>query len=99
MHAKITRPRLSHAVARLEKDGLVRCEDAPSDKRGKFTVLTEQGLKALRRAAPGHTAAVQHALFNRLTLLQQQSLGEIMQTIAYGLHMDKAGADLPWLRK
>ena len=98
MRTKITRSRLSRAVARLEKNGLVRREDVASGKRGKFSVLTEQGLEVLRRAAPGHATAVRNALFDRLTFQQQQSLGEIMQTVADGLQMDKAGADLPWLR-
>ncbi|MEV5953707.1 MarR family transcriptional regulator [Streptomyces sp. NPDC051987] len=98
MRAKITRSRLSHAVARLEKNGWVRREDCPSDKRGQFAVLTDAGAKVLRRTAPGHVAAVRQALFERLTPEQQQALGEIMQIVAEGLQPDEAGADLPWLR-
>ncbi|MFJ3337746.1 MarR family winged helix-turn-helix transcriptional regulator [Streptomyces sp. NPDC086766] len=97
-NAKITRSRLSHAVARLEKNGWVRREDCPSDKRGQFAVLTEEGRDVLRRTAPGHVAAVRQALFDRLTPEQQKSLGEIMQIVAEGLQPDEAGADLPWLR-
>ncbi|MFD7137046.1 MarR family winged helix-turn-helix transcriptional regulator [Streptomyces sp. NPDC059894] len=96
--AKITRSRLSHAVARLEKNGWVRREDCPSDKRGQFAVLTDQGMETLRSAAPGHVAAVRNALFDRLTPEQQKSLGEIMEIVAEGLQPDEAGADLPWLR-
>ncbi|MEU6348165.1 MarR family transcriptional regulator [Streptomyces sp. NPDC047072] len=98
MHAKITRSRLSHAIARLERNGWVRREDCPSDKRGQFAVLTEQGLQVLERAAPGHVAAVRNAVFDRLTPEQQKSLGEIMQIVAEGLQPNEAGADLPWLR-
>lgn len=98
MHTKITRSRLSHAVTRLEKNGLVRRDFSSSDGRGKFTVLTEHGLDVLRQSAPGHATAVRNALFDRLSFQQQQSLGEIMQTVADGLQMNKAGADLPWLR-
>ncbi|MEU0677978.1 MarR family transcriptional regulator [Streptomyces sp. NPDC006172] len=98
MQAKITRSRLSHAVARLEKNGWVRREDCPSDKRGQFAVLTEQGLEMLKSAAPGHVNAVRNALFDRLTPEQQKSLGEIMEIIAEGLQPNEAGADLPWLR-
>ncbi|GHF96516.1 MarR family winged helix-turn-helix transcriptional regulator [Streptomyces thermodiastaticus] len=95
---KITRSRLSHAVARLEKNGWVRREDCPSDKRGQFAVLTDEGHEVLRRTAPGHVAAVRQALFDRLTPEQQQSLGEIMRIVAEGLQPKEAGADLPWLR-
>ncbi|MFF6995734.1 MarR family winged helix-turn-helix transcriptional regulator [Streptomyces sp. NPDC008313] len=98
MNAKITRSRLSHAIARLEKSGWVRREDCPSDKRGQFAVLTDEGRAELRRTAPGHVAAVRQALFDRLSPEQQKTLGEIMQIVAEGLQPKEAGADLPWLR-
>ncbi|MGW1542564.1 MarR family winged helix-turn-helix transcriptional regulator [Streptomyces sp. NPDC002309] len=98
MSAKITRSRLSHAVARLEKNGWVRREDCPADKRGQFAVLTEGGMDVLKRSAPGHVAAVRQSLFERLTPEQQKSLGEIMRIVAEGLQPSEAGADLPWLR-
>ncbi|WP_424855181.1 MarR family winged helix-turn-helix transcriptional regulator [Streptomyces sp. SAI-170] len=96
--AKITRSRLSHAIARLEKNGWVRREDCPSDKRGQFAVLTDAGFEVLRRTAPGHVTAVRQALFDRLNPEQQKSLGEIMEIVAEGLQPADAGADLPWLR-
>lgn len=96
--AKITRSRLSRAVARLEKQGWVRREDCSSDKRGQFAVLTEEGFDVLRRAAPGHVDAVRQAVFDRLSPEQQKSLGEIMRIVAEGLQPGDAGADLPWLR-
>ncbi|MEU9186591.1 MarR family transcriptional regulator [Streptomyces sp. NPDC048484] len=98
MKAKITRSRLSHAIARLEKNGWVRREDCPSDKRGQFAVLTDEGDEVLKRIAPGHVAAVRQALFDRLTSEQQKALGEAMLLIAEGLQPNEAGADLPWLR-
>ncbi|MFJ5777888.1 MarR family winged helix-turn-helix transcriptional regulator [Streptomyces sp. NPDC093094] len=98
MDAKITRSRLSHAIARLEKNGWVRREDCPSDKRGQFAVLTDEGFEVLRGTAPGHVTAVRQALFDRLSPEQQKSLGEIMEIVAEGLQPTDAGADLPWLR-
>lgn len=98
MRSKITRSRLSHAIARLEKNGWVRREDCPSDKRGQFAVLTDEGAEVLGRTAPGHVAAVRQALFERLTPEQQKALGEIMEIVAEGLQPNEAGADLPWLR-
>ncbi|MGW0906880.1 MarR family winged helix-turn-helix transcriptional regulator [Streptomyces sp. NPDC002853] len=97
-NTKITRSRLSHAIARLEKNGWVRREDCPSDKRGQFAILTDDGYEVLRRTAPGHVTAVRQALFDRLTPEQQKSLGEIMVIVAEGLQPKEAGADLPWLR-
>lgn len=95
---KITRSRLSHAVARLEKNGWVAREECPSDKRGQFAALTDEGYEVLRRTAPGHVAAVRQALFDRLTPEQVQQLGTIMRTIAEGLEPADPDADLPWLR-
>lgn len=98
MYAKITRSRLSHAIARLEKNGWVRREDCPDDKRGQFAVLTDAGLQVLQQTAPGHVEAVRQAMFDRLTPEQQKALGEIMRIVAEGLQPSEAGADLPWLR-
>ncbi len=97
-NAKITRSRLSHAIARLEKNGWVRREECPSDKRGQNAVLTDDGYAMLRRSAPGHVEAVRQAMFDRLTPEQVRSLGEIMRAIATGLEPEDTDADLPWLR-
>ncbi|MFJ9108792.1 MarR family winged helix-turn-helix transcriptional regulator [Streptomyces sp. NPDC102283] len=97
-NAKITRSRLSHAIARLEKNGWVRREDCPSDKRGQNAVLTDDGHEMLRRSAPGHVEAVRQAMFDRLTPEQVSSLGEIMRVLATGLEPEGTDADLPWLR-
>ncbi len=96
--AKITRSRLSHAVARLEKNGWVRREDCPSDKRGQFALLTEEGMEVLRRTAPGHVEAVRQAMFDRLSPEQVEQLGTIMRVMAEGLEPTDPDADLPWLR-
>lgn len=95
-NAKITRSRLSHAVARLEKNGWVRRENCPQDKRGQNAHLTDEGLRVLEKAAPGHVAAVRGALFDRLTAEQVRQLAEICRVVADGLQPE--GADLPWLR-
>jgi len=95
--AKITRSRLSHAVARLEGNGWLRRESCPSDRRGQVAVLTDAGFEELVRTAPGHVAAVRSAIFDRLTPEQTERLGEISRIISAGLHQPE-GADVPWLR-
>ncbi|GHB41889.1 MarR family transcriptional regulator [Streptomyces xanthochromogenes] len=97
-NSKITRSRLSHAVTRLEKNGWVRREDCPSDKRGQLAILTDAGYEVLERTAPGHVAAVRQAMFDRLSPVQVDQLGEIMRVMAQGLQPTDAKADLPWLR-
>ncbi|MEU4270989.1 MarR family transcriptional regulator [Streptomyces sp. NPDC026092] len=96
--AKITRSRLSHAVARLEKNGWVVRQDCPSDKRGQFAHLTDEGFEVLKRTAPGHVGAVRQAMFDRLSPEQVAQLGEIMKVMAEGLQPTGPDADLPWLR-
>ena len=73
--------RLSHAVARLEENGWVRRERHPTDRRGALAVLTDLGFEALRRAAPGHVAAVRAALFDRLTPDQVRQLRSLFSTL------------------
>ncbi|AWK09534.1 MarR family transcriptional regulator [Streptomyces spongiicola] len=97
-HAKITRSRLSHAIARLEKNGWVRREDCPNDRRGQNACLTDEGFEVLGKAAAGHVSAVRQALFDRLSAEQVRQLGEITRIVAEGLQPDGTGADLPWLR-
>lgn len=96
--AKITRSRLSHAIARLEQHGWVQREDCPSDKRGQNAFLTDLGNDVLKRSAPGHVAAVRQAIFDRLSPEQVDQLGEIMRVMAEGLQPEGTGADLPWRR-
>ncbi|MBM9505096.1 MarR family winged helix-turn-helix transcriptional regulator [Actinacidiphila acididurans] len=94
---KITRSRLSHAVARLEGNGWLRRESCASDRRGQVCVLTDAGYEELVRTAPGHVTAVRTAIFDRLTPEQTAALGQISRIIADGLH-EPHGSDVPWLR-
>ncbi len=80
-----SRSRLSHAVARLEEAGWVRRRDCPTDKRGSFAMLTDEGFAALEAAAPGHVTEVRERLFDQLTPEQVEQLGEISAAILRGL--------------
>jgi DNA-binding MarR family transcriptional regulator len=80
-----SRSRLSHAVARLEEAGWVRRRECPTDKRGSFAMLTDEGYAALEAAAPGHVTEVRERLFDQLTPEQVEQLGEISRAIQRGL--------------
>lgn len=80
-----SRSKLSHAVARMESSGWIHRSSCPTDKRGSFAALTPAGLDVLRRAAPGHVAAVRRRLFDVLTPEQVTALGEISAAIMSGL--------------
>jgi DNA-binding MarR family transcriptional regulator len=96
---KITRSRLTYAVGRLEKDGLVRREGCASDRRGSIAVLTDEGMAAVERAAPGHVGTVRAALFDHLTPEQVGQVEEIFSRVAGVLQDGRDGGEVPWLRR
>ncbi|GAB3205767.1 MarR family winged helix-turn-helix transcriptional regulator [Marinactinospora thermotolerans] len=87
----VSKSRLSHQVARLERDGYVRREHCSEDRRGAWAVLTEQGREAIRAAAPGHVALVRASLFDRLNPEQVKHLTEIMDVLERGLRESENG--------
>lgn len=84
-NAYFSRSRLSHAVARLERRGLVRRETCDTDRRGTFAVLTPTGRKALEAAAPGHVEDVRRFLFDHLGPDDVAALHRIFDRVRLGL--------------
>nr|QEO73943.1 MarR family transcriptional regulator [uncultured bacterium] len=80
-----SRSRLSHAVARLEKEGWVERRACPSDRRGSVAALTDTGFAVLEKAAAGHVTAVREHLFDVLTPEQLRALAEISRAVDAGL--------------
>jgi DNA-binding MarR family transcriptional regulator len=93
--AGYSQSRLSHAVARLEEEGLILRETCPSDRRAVHATLTDQGRALIERAAPGHVDAVRAMVFDRLSPEQTAALVEITQVIYAGLVADGSAAALP----
>lgn len=80
--------RLSHAVARLEKNGWVQRRKHPTDRRTTLAQLTDAGHAVLVEAAPGHVEAVRRHLFDRLTREQVKLLYDVFATVHEGLDPD-----------
>ncbi len=80
--------RLSHAIARLERDGLVRRTRCASDKRGVHVVLTDAGTDLLQRAAPAHVTTVRDLAFAKLSAEQSAALADATRTIWQSLVAD-----------
>ncbi|MER6540577.1 MarR family winged helix-turn-helix transcriptional regulator [Streptomyces sp. 900105755] len=102
--SKITRSRLTYAVTRLEKDGLIRREDCQWDKRSSFAILTDEGMAVLERTAPGHVETVRAAVFDHLSAEQVEQLEGISSAIARALEGDEStprptSDELPWRRR
>ncbi|MFV2195188.1 MarR family winged helix-turn-helix transcriptional regulator [Nocardiopsis sp. LOL_012] len=73
--------RLSHAVARMEADGLVRRRKREGDRRTTVVTLTDTGMERLERAAPGHVSEVRRVLFDVLDREQVDRLREISEAM------------------
>lgn len=74
-----SKSRVSHQIARLEKDGLVRREECPSDGRGVFAVLTDCGRRALEAAAPTHLEGVRADFVDQLSLGEREVLTRVFE--------------------
>lgn len=61
------RSRLSHHLRRMELRELIVKEECPSDGRGAFVRITQQGRAALTAAAPGHLTAVRRVFLDGAT--------------------------------
>lgn len=58
--------RLSHVVTRLEKQGWVRREACPNDRRATNAVLTDAGFAHIEAHAPAHVEEVRSQVFDAL---------------------------------
>jgi DNA-binding MarR family transcriptional regulator len=80
-HMRWLPSRLSHHVTRMERRGLVRREATAGDRRGAVVVLTDQGWRTIREAAPTHVASVRRHFVDRLTPEQLAALGDIAEAL------------------
>jgi DNA-binding MarR family transcriptional regulator len=82
--------RLSHHLTRMERRGLVRREECPTDKRGAYVVLTDEGRERIETAAPMHVAEVRRWFVDVLAPEQLAALGEITTQLLGGLEPAEA---------
>ncbi len=67
--------RLSHQVTRMESRGLVRREECPTDLRGTWVVISDEGHQAAGRGMHGHDEVLREH-FASLSDREQDELGE-----------------------
>jgi len=79
--------RLSKHLTRMAARGLVARRDCHDDRRGAFVELTDEGLAAIRAAAPDHAALVKDVFFDGLSDDQVRQLRTICATV-----LDRLGA-------
>jgi DNA-binding MarR family transcriptional regulator len=80
--AMLSRSRLSHRIKVMEKEGWVRREPCPDDKRGSFAIMTPKGWKAIVAAAPDHVASVRSRFLDVIDREDQKALAEIFERVA-----------------
>jgi DNA-binding MarR family transcriptional regulator len=73
--------RLSKHLSRMAARGLVARRDCHDDRRGAFVELTDEGLAAIRAAAPDHAALVKDVFFDGLSREQVRELGKICAVV------------------
>ena len=73
--------RLSHAVRKLEETGWIRRDADPADGRVTYACLTDEGMRVLENAAPGHVTTVVDNVFDRLSRAQVDQLYDISAAI------------------
>lgn len=79
--AMLSRSRLSHRIKVMEREGWVRREPCPEDKRGSFAVMTPKGWKAIVAAAPDHVASVRSRFLDGLDKNDQKLLAQIFERV------------------
>ncbi|MGC5615617.1 MarR family winged helix-turn-helix transcriptional regulator [Georgenia sp. Z1491] len=80
--ANLTLSHLSRVADRMARAGwLVRSPD-PADGRFTLATLTDEGMRVVEAAAPGHVAAVREYVFDRLDAEQAVALGKALAVIA-----------------
>lgn len=73
---------VTHMVTRLERDGFVRREVDPSDRRKWFTVLTAEGEAVLRAARLTHSDALRRTLFASTSGAERRALQRVWRRLA-----------------
>lgn len=87
----ISRSGLTRLVDRIAVAGLVRREPAPADARGTYTVLTLDGVRRLREAAPVHLAGVQRHWLAHFDDDELQVLGRMLARVAEEVEREPNG--------
>jgi DNA-binding MarR family transcriptional regulator len=80
--------RLSRAATRLERKGWLRRTPDPADGRYTLAVLTDDGVRKVDEATPGHEATVRRLVLDPLTQTQTRQLREISRRIARSIRDD-----------
>ncbi|XVV04035.1 MarR family winged helix-turn-helix transcriptional regulator [Actinosynnema sp. CA-248983] len=76
-----SKSRVSHQVARMERDGLLVRRECPEDGRGVFAELTDKGMQTLEGSAPTHVEGVREHMIDLLSREEQEVLAKVFDRV------------------
>jgi DNA-binding MarR family transcriptional regulator len=76
-----SRSRLTHTITRMEARGLVERISCPTDRRGVWARLTDEGFALLEDAAPCHVAAVRENFVEAMDEADYAALGRAFAAV------------------
>lgn len=81
-----SRSRVTHTIARLEREGIVVRGQCVEDGRGVSAVLTDYGFSVLEKAAHTHVQGVNDYLIENAEPEDFEAMGRIMNKVLEQLH-------------
>jgi DNA-binding MarR family transcriptional regulator len=79
--AVLSRSRVSRIVDELVAAGLAERQPNPDDRRSAYAVITDEGRKVFRRAAPAYLAAIREHFVSPLTAEQVTAVRTAMEAL------------------
>ena len=76
-----SRSRLTHTISRMEATQLVKRQSCPTDRRGVWAHLTDQGFRLLQTAAPSHVEAVRRHFVEAMDEQDYLALGRAFAAV------------------
>jgi DNA-binding MarR family transcriptional regulator len=76
-----SKSRVSHQVARMEREGLLRREECTDDGRGVFAELTDEGMGLLEISAPTHVEGVREHMIGLLSREEQEVVARVFDRV------------------
>ena len=73
----------------MVRRGLVVKEGCPTDRRGAYVVVTDEGRRIIARAAPAHVAAVRRLVIDRVEPADLAAVGRVAQRVLEGLAAER----------
>lgn len=78
----LTKSGLTRALDRLETQHLIERHACPSDARGQLIVMTAQGRRVLKRAAPEHFRSIARNFADHLTDRELEVVTTVFERVA-----------------